>query len=190
MDAIQGMDAAVFRALNSGFTNRLFDAYMPFVTDKYNFLGILMLLGALAIAFDWEKALRVMLLAAVVVLASDFIGTELKHLVGRIRPCHALSGVRLLNGCSKSFSFPSGHATNIFAIMIFLSTRYKRFMPAFIFMATSVAYSRIYVGVHYPMDVMAGAILGTGCALIMSFVDARYGDKAMEFIKDKAGARR
>lgn len=76
---------------------------------------------------------------------------------------------------------PSGHATNIFAAMVFLTARYKKFFPLFLAIAFTVAYSRVYVGVHYPLDVMAGAMLGAVLALLFTkaevFIVSRYFDK-------------
>jgi membrane-associated phospholipid phosphatase len=71
-----------------------------------------------------------------------------------------LDGVRLLVGCSDSFSFPSGHATNAFALAAFFATYYRRRAVLLFVMAALVGYSRIYVGVHYPLDVLGGAFLG------------------------------
>src|SRR3989304_505987 len=145
MDAITRFDIELFRLINSVWTSPFLDSFMVYVTSKMNFLG------AIIVA---------------VVLLSDFASNTFKHLFERIRPCSAFEGVRLLVGCGGSFSMPSGHATNIFAAMVFLSARYRRFWPAFIFIAFVVAYSRVYVGVHFPSDVIAGAFLGSVIALL------------------------
>ena len=90
------------------------------------------------------------------------------------RPCNALSDVRLLVGCTKSFSFPSGHATNAFAVATYLSYNYRRYFPCFFFMAVIIAYSRIYVGVHYPLDVASGALVGGIGALLAIEADKKF----------------
>ena len=97
----------------------------------------------------------------VVVAVGDQVCSQLiKPWVGRIRPCNVLSGVNLLVGCSQSPSFPSSHAVNIFSSCLLLSYFYKKLTIFFLTIAFLVSYSRIYVGVHYPLDVLGGTVLG------------------------------
>ncbi|HKJ87416.1 MAG TPA: phosphatase PAP2 family protein, partial [Gammaproteobacteria bacterium] len=103
-----------------------------------------------------------------------------KDLVARPRPCDALEGVRMLVGCGGAFSFPSAHASNIFAAMVPLAVRVKRAWPAFIALAFTVAYSRVYVGAHYPSDVLAGTVLGTAVAVGFLLLEKRYGGPLRE----------
>ena len=104
--------------------------------------------------------------AVVLVLAvalSDQLSCSLiKPLVGRLRPCNALLAeqCRLLVGRSLAISFPSAHAANSFSMATVPSWRSNRFAPLLFLFAAVVAYSRVYVGVHYPFDTIAGAILG------------------------------
>ncbi len=106
------------------------------------------------------------------VLLSDWLGNEIKNAIMRIRPCKALAGVRLLAGCTSSGSMPSNHAANSFAyaITLFYLTRNRigtacRLYP--LALASLVALSRVYVGVHYPSDILAGALLGTTVSLML-----------------------
>ena len=78
----------------------------------------------------------------------------------RLRPCNALDQVQLLVGCSSSFSLPSSHAANFGAAAFHLSWFYPRFAPLLIVLALLVGYSRVYVGVHYPFDVLLGLAVG------------------------------
>ncbi|HEY4706014.1 MAG TPA: phosphatase PAP2 family protein [Thermodesulfobacteriota bacterium] len=166
MDAITRFDIELFRLINSVWTSPFLDSFMVYVTSKMNFLGAIIVAAVLIwILGKRQDRLGLVILVAVVLL-SDFASNTFKHLFERIRPCSAFEGVRLLVGCGGSFSMPSGHATNIFAAMVFLSARYRRFWPAFIFIAFVVAYSRVYVGVHFPSDVIAGAFLGSVIALL------------------------
>ncbi|OGQ56333.1 MAG: hypothetical protein A3J24_07745 [Deltaproteobacteria bacterium RIFCSPLOWO2_02_FULL_53_8] len=173
MDAILQFDTAVFHFINGRLTAGWLDALMPFVTEKFNFSGAI-IIAALSILIFGKRRDRIGLVILIaVVLSADFITHQLKGLIGRIRPCNALENVRFVMACTKSFALPSGHATNIFGAMVFLSFRYKRFTPIFIALAFLVAYSRVYVGVHYPLDVIAGAAIGTTVAIAWTWGEDR-----------------
>jgi undecaprenyl-diphosphatase len=100
------------------------------------------------------------------ILLSETISTRVvKELVGRIRPCHIYEWVRLVGSyCPNSPAFTSTHAANITAAITFLSFFFPRWLLfVMVPLAVIVGYSRIYKGVHYPLDVIGGAILGIGC---------------------------
>ncbi|NTU41818.1 MAG: phosphatase PAP2 family protein, partial [Nitrospirales bacterium] len=105
-------------------------------------------------------------LAVISFLLADWFGNEIKGLAQRVRPCNALEGVRTLAGCSKSYSMPSNHAANSFAYATALFFFFRASVPLGwriypLVLAAFVGLSRVYVGVHYPTDVLAGALLGT-----------------------------
>ncbi len=190
MDKIIGLDIAVFHAINGSFTNSFLDWFMPFITEKSNFTFLFIAVAALIVFRGKRKGRWGLFLLVFTVITSDFISNLLKHAVMRVRPCSALEGVRLLVGCGHSYSLPSGHATNISAAMVFLTTRYKRYFPVFITIALAVSYSRVYVGVHYPIDVITGAVLGSGVAMIISEIDKRYLWAIVENFKKKPASSR
>lgn len=161
MDAIIRLDTAIFHFINGTLTAGWLDSLMPFVTEKFNFSGAIIIAALLILVLGKRRDRIGLVVLIAVVVSSDFFTNQLKHLIGRVRPCNALENVRLVMACTKSYSLPSGHATNIFAAMVFLSFRYRRFAPAFIAFAGLVSYSRVYVGVHYPADIIAGAALGS-----------------------------
>lgn len=187
MDAIVNFDTNLFLLINTQLTSPFLDQVMPYITQKLNFLGAIIVAAVLIMVLGKRQDRWGLLLLVIVVLTSDFICNILKHLIMRIRPCNAIESVRLLVGCSHSYSLPSGHSTNIFAAMIFLTTRYKKFFPLFIFIAVTVAYSRVYVGVHYPLDVTAGAFLGSSVALGYAYADKRFTPKVAEYYRKKRG---
>jgi undecaprenyl-diphosphatase len=182
MDFITQLDADLFHLVNSSLTSPVLDAVMPYVTEKFNFLGAIIVAAILIVALGKRQDRVGLLVLVVLVFASDFVCAELKDLFERVRPCNAMD-VRLLVGCGKSYSFPSGHATNIFSAMVFLTIRYRRFAPLFLLIATAVAYSRVYVGVHYPLDVLGGAVLGTS----MAFVFTEGEKRVTRFISERRG---
>ncbi|MBI4697732.1 MAG: glycosyltransferase family 39 protein [Nitrospirae bacterium] len=152
------MDTTLFFLINHGLKNAGLDLIMPFVTNHSKILFFLLTIPFLL--KDRKKWFLVMLLSLITVTAADMSCNMLKHLFQRPRPCHSLEGVRMLVGCGKSFSLPSGHATNAFAFAAAFSHFFRKSaLPMFI-IAALVAFSRIYSGVHYPADVIAGAILG------------------------------
>jgi undecaprenyl-diphosphatase len=174
MDKLISLDKAAFHAVNWTFTNPFLDWFMPFVTEKSNFIVVVIAVAALIAIKGNRKDRWGLVLLLVTVLTSDFVCNILKHALMRVRPCNAIDGVRLLVGCGHSYSLPSGHATNIFAAMVFLTTRYKRYFPVLMTIAIAVSYSRVYVGVHYPLDVITGAALGTIAAIVIAEIDRRY----------------
>ncbi len=105
----------------------------------------------------------------------------LKNLVARIRPYETVEGLNLLVAKADDFSFPSGHSGSSFAVgfvcFLLLPKRYG--IPAII-LAALISFSRLYVGIHYPTDVLAGAAIGIGVAIL-----ACIGKKVYESLKEK-----
>lgn len=178
------MDDHLFQLINSGMANPLFDVLMPALTHHGYLLAVPLALYALIAASRTRApegrnyvmtAMAVIVVGAIAVPLADSLGDWLKVLIGRPRPCRALEGVRLVIKCPSSFSLPSGHAITSFAgaLPFFLLTRpflpfRWRIVPLVV--AGLVAFSRIYLGVHYPSDVLAGALLGGGVAGALCWV--------------------
>jgi len=108
-----------------------------------------------------------------VVLAQVVVDGVLKPAFARARPFTTSDTVRVIAYRSTTHSFPSGHATSSFAAATVLAFAVRRRWPAFT-LATLVAFSRIYVGVHYPLDVVSGALLGTGLGVLVTGGRAWY----------------
>ncbi len=172
------LDAAVFRLLNGTLHHPLLDAIFPFVTTQENWYPVLGgLFFAMIIWGGRRGRMAAAMLVVAIALADQLSCTVLKPLVGRVRPCNALPAeeVRLLVRGSKALAFPSAHAANSFAMATVATWRFRRLAPLFFLIAAAVAYSRVYVGVHYPLDVIGGAILGVAVGraaiwLIAAFV--------------------
>jgi undecaprenyl-diphosphatase len=157
-------DVKVFYLINIRLQNSLFDFSMPVLTNLHYWR--IPLVGIWLALMIWGGK-RGRLAAGAGVLAllfSDQLSSHLlKPLFARVRPCHTLSGVRLLVGCSGSYSLPSSHATNCFSIATLFSLEYRKAALPLIVIALLVSYSRVYVGVHYPLDVLTGVFLGVIC---------------------------
>ncbi len=155
------MDKAIFNFVNHGMQNRIFDRLMPLISDFKWWIPIVIIIFAWLIRKNPKRGGLILLVTAVSVTASDFINHRvLKELFARIRPCHVLPDVHLLSGCSDSLSFPSSHAVNAFVLGAVIGLSEKKLLPFCIAASALVAFSRVYLGVHYPSDVIAGALIG------------------------------
>jgi membrane-associated phospholipid phosphatase len=156
---LPAVDTSLFFFINSNLRNSVFDSLMPFVTAR-PYLFFLPLYFWLLLK-DRKKAFIALILGFAALCVSDWTANMLKHYFERIRPCNVLAGVRILVGCTGSFSMPSNHAVNSFAFITpFYILSKNRIRYAFVAVAALVGFSRVYVGVHYPSDVIAGALLG------------------------------
>ena len=164
---MMGPDGALFHLTNAVWTSPLLDTLMPALSWAGNLGAVwLVLLGAIA-AFG-KKTGRRMALAGLVALVIGFASSEIiKEVTMRPRPFAALPGVNLLVGAPHSYAFPSGHTTGAFAAAggtILAARRLLGKVPAWswgmLALAAAIAYSRLYVGVHWPSDVAAGVVLG------------------------------
>jgi undecaprenyl-diphosphatase len=156
----QAADDGMFRLINRMLENPVFDRLMPILSDKWVAFALAAGLLAIVIVRGDRRAWLLVGVAIASVALSDASGNLIKHLVDRTRPCHVLPDVHLLAGCTRSFSLPSNHATNMFALAAVVWLTLHRWRWALVGLATAVAYSRVYLGVHYPSDVLVGALWG------------------------------
>lgn len=111
----------------------------------------------------------------IVALAALFLSTIagegiLKHIIQRPRPYTDFPSIHLLVGKSTTYSFPSGHTTSSFAVSYILSKYLKKFSPLIWVVAITIAFSRLYLFMHYPSDVVAGIVLGLICGKVTLYV--------------------
>ncbi len=157
------LDVSVFFIINKNLQNGLFDVLMPFLSNNPRLVFLPLLLWVFA--KEGRKAWSSVAIAGLAYALADSGGNILKQLIARPRPCSVLEGVRLLAGCGNSFSMPSNHAINAFGVAAAFWFLRKDFVTGFyLFVAAAIGFSRVYIGVHYPADVLAGALLGVGVA--------------------------
>ena len=148
--------------LNKTISNSIFDILMPIITNQ-NFLTIIGVILIIYLGYFGEKKGRITLLVLLFAAGmSDAICAQIiKPWVGRIRPSHEfIEYINLLVSKGGKWSFPSNHAANSFAFATVLSYFYDKNKIILFCIATTIAFSRVYVGVHYPMDIIFGAFIG------------------------------
>jgi undecaprenyl-diphosphatase len=170
LETLLAWDEGVFRLINGQWQSHTLDTFLPLMTHGKHFhlpLGIAAV--ALVVLGGW-RGRRFVLLALVSVLLADAVSTyAVKYPIWRPRPCIALEGVQLLVGCVNSPSFPSNHAANASALATLVGLAAPALLLPAVILAGLVAYSRVYVGAHYPLDVLSGAALGMSVALLLSW---------------------
>jgi undecaprenyl-diphosphatase len=161
-DLVVGLDRALFALINQTLAWPPLDGIFLVITNKYFYFATGVLTAIYLPAKYRRPGLYCVIAAAVAVALSDVTTVRLlKPLFARVRPPFALETVRLLlPHQAPSPSFPSAHAANTFAFAFVVFTEYKRAGAALFAVALAVSYSRIYVGVHYPLDAVGGAAWG------------------------------
>ena len=127
------------------------------------------LLGVVLLFFKQTRKIGVTMLGALL-LNLIVCNVTLKPLVGRIRPYDIKEGIDLIIKTPHDFSFPSGHTAASFAGAVAVFMYNKKWGGAAILIATLIGFTRLYLYVHFPTDVLAGALIGSLCAIIVYFI--------------------
>ncbi len=174
MNIIQDFDKYILNYINEHMTNIILDKIMIFITTLGNG-GILWILLALFFIFikkDRKTGIKMALALILCFLTGNLL---LKNLVGRIRPFDINSAIEILIKKPLDFSFPSGHTMTSFASAIVIYSKYKRAGIFTIILATLIAFSRMYLYVHYPSDIICGLIIGIIIAMVsIKTVDLKF----------------
>lgn len=176
IEQLLAADEALFLWLN-GFHSPFWDEVMIFITRKNTWLPLyIFTIAFLFWKYGWRQGGLIVLTTLVAVgLANTLTSEIMKPYFGRLRPCktdHLKSFIHIPHTCGGLYSFASSHASNSFAFagMMFL-VLWKEFRVSTIILmiwAVVVAYSRIYVGVHYPLDIVVGGLLGHFIAWLLN----------------------
>jgi undecaprenyl-diphosphatase len=171
---LEYIDQQLFLFLNQINTPFL-DELMRWITYRFTWIPLYIFLAYLLFKnLGLNKFLVALVSAVFLIVLSDQISVHLfKNIFLRYRPCHnedIKHLVHLIDGCGGTYGFVSSHAANTFAIAIFigivLKTYYPKLLILLIFWASIVSYSRIYAGVHYPADIIIGALIGSILAFL------------------------
>ena len=167
LDLINTIDNNFLFWVHLNLPNVVLDISMPFITDEKNWRFPIALL-IFTLGFKSGKKGKLCLVILIISLGlTDAISAHiLKPFFERIRPSHLnLDGINLLVSKGGKWSMPSNHAANIFSLATVLSYFYTSFKPSLYLLAIIIAFSRVYVGVHFPGDVIVGGLIGYFIAL-------------------------
>ncbi len=155
------IDVRIFYFLNRDIANPVTDKFFTFITLLNHWvIAYVILLGILWFKGGNLGKLSVLGILLTILVSDQLSSNLLKNFFQRARPCNALENVRMLVPCLSSYSMPSSHAVNNFAAAAFFSGLYPRYKVVLYSTATLIALSRPIVGVHYPSDILIGALIG------------------------------
>lgn len=169
MKQLLSYDQHLFKILNHQWSNSFFDWLMPWLRNAnlwyplYLFLVLLVLVNFRKTGWIW-----VLFTAGTIIICNYISADVFKVYVHRLRPCNEpaiASWVHVLVGYRpQSYSFFSSHATNHFGMAAFfyltLKQKFDKWPFLFFFWAFGISYAQVYVGVHYPLDVLCGSLIG------------------------------
>ncbi len=168
IDHILKVDQELFFLINQGMSNIIFDWLMPVLRNPYTWAPLYLFL-VIFIIRNYKKRGIIMIIFFVLsfALADSISASLIKPKVMRIRPCNEISLKEKINTrvrCGSGYSFPSSHASNHFALGMFLLMVFRKRWKPIVWLSMGwagiISFAQIYVGVHYPVDIICGTILG------------------------------
>ena len=182
LDGLKGLDTSLFLLIN-GAHHPVLDFIMYWASDRFIWIPFyLYLLWLISRSInDKSKLVPLLLTIGLLIVTSDQLTVVLfKNTVHRLRPCHRVdlrALIHLVGGCGGEYGFLSSHAANCFAIASMLVVSFNNALPRLKYIlfpwALFVGYSRIYNGVHFPTDVLAGALFGALLGYVFSILYKR-----------------
>ena len=160
IELLKHLDIFLFSLINNlGFKE--IDIVMIILSHKLTFIPLYIFLLFKLYKFDKKNFFWLLLTLILLIFLADYGSVHLfKNNFQRLRPCHFLDNIRLVSDCGGKFSFISSHAANMFSITFFVSLVLRK-LNLFIFLFTIssiIGFSRIYLGVHYPFDIIGGML--------------------------------
>ncbi|RLD91740.1 MAG: phosphatase PAP2 family protein [Bacteroidetes bacterium] len=184
LEALNNIDIGILLWINN-HASPFLDQIMLFASAKFTWLPFYLFIIFLLSKKYKFKTLLILLFVALTVTLTDQTSVHLfKNVFLRLRPCHQpdiLEKLRMIKGCGGQYGFVSSHAANSFGVVVFISLLMQKKWITYmmIFWGLLVIYSRVYLGVHFPFDVLGGSILGAIIGLLTArlffITDKRWG---------------
>jgi undecaprenyl-diphosphatase len=172
MGSLQKIDEYLFRIINSAGWEAM-DELMILISSKWFWIPLYIYILYLIYKRFSDQFIKILLVLGLLIFLADFGSVHLfKEVFERARPCHFLEGIRVVDGCGGPFGFISSHASNSFAIAFFMALLFRNFWGfAWLFSwAVVIGFSRIYLGVHYPFDILGGMFWGLFVSLLVYYI--------------------
>ena len=172
MGSLQKIDEYLFRLINSAGWEQM-DQPMILISSKWFWIPLYIYILYLIYKRLSDQFIKILLSLGLLIFIADFGSVHLfKEVFERARPCHFLEGIRVVDGCGGPFGFISSHASNSFAIAFFIALLFRNFWGfAWLFSwAVVIGFSRIYLGVHYPFDILGGMFWGLFVSLLVYYM--------------------
>jgi len=168
---LESLDLSILYFCNRNLVNPVFDFLFVSFSNSSVFLWPLVVIISILLWKGGKKATMAVILVIICIAVVDpSTHYILKKLFSRLRPCHTFDDLRMIVSCGGLYGFPSNHAANSFAAATVLSLFYRRCTVFFTILAVMIGFSRIYLGKHYPTDVLAGAVWGILAAFLIIFI--------------------
>ena len=176
-DLIQ-LDQNIFSAINQGLSNPFFDWLMPYLRNRFFWSPVYLFLAVFFVRNYGKRGWMLLLFFGLTFGVTDYLTSSvIKPSVERLRPCNdpeIKTDMNILIACGSGYSFPSTHAANHFALAFFLINmffgRWKLILPVVFLWAFLISFAQVYVGVHYPLDVTFGAVIGSLTGFMMAAI--------------------
>ncbi|MEO5594391.1 MAG: phosphatase PAP2 family protein [Chitinophagaceae bacterium] len=180
---IDAVDKKLFFFVNNRMANSFFDTTMPFLREQNIWIPLYLFLLVFALVNFGKRGWLWILFTVCTAAACDLVSSRLiKEHIFRLRPCQnpdLADHIRILaNYCPQSSSFTSSHATNHFGLAMFIVVTLRAstspWIRLFFVWAAIICFSQVYVGVHYPLDVISGGLLGCLLGYIIALFFNNY----------------